>query len=97
MPCRKRLVHVFSEEPADSASRELARYIRETAQRYVPLPGGAGFPSGPLRPRRRSQPFNVNGFAAVRFTSAAENLGIQHTADDTFDKSSPDYATSVAA
>jgi hypothetical protein len=91
------LVHVFSEEPADSASRELARYIRETAQRYVPA-----FKAEPVfRQDRFSRggdhsPFNANGFAAVRFTSAAENLGIQHTANDTFDKSSPDYATFVA-
>ncbi len=91
------LVHVFSEEPADSPSRELARYIRETAQRYVPA-----FKAEPVfRQDRFSRggdhsPFNANGFAAVRFTSAAENLGIQHTANDTFDKSSPEYATSVA-
>jgi len=91
------VVHVFSEEPADSSSRELARYIRETAQRYVP-----GFRAEPVfRQDRFSRggdhsPFNANGFAAVRFTSAAENLGIQHTANDTFDKSSPDYATLVA-
>jgi len=91
------LVHVFSEEPADSASRELARYIRETAQRYVPA-----FKAEPVfRHDRFSRggdhtPFNANGFAAVRFTSAAENLGIQHTANDTFDKSSPEYATFVA-
>jgi hypothetical protein len=91
------MVHVFSEEPADSASRELARYIRETAQRYVP-----SFRAEPVfRQDRFSRggdhsPFNANGFAAVRFTSAAENLGIQHSANDTFDKSSPDYTTFVA-
>lgn len=91
------LVHVFSEEPADSASREVARYIREAAQRYVP-----GFKAEPVfRQDRFSRggdhsPFNANGFAAVRFTSAAENLGIQHTANDTFDKSSPEYTTFVA-
>ncbi len=91
------LVHVFSEEPADSASRELARYIRETAQRYLPA-----FKAEPVFRQDRfarggdHSPFNANGFAAVRFTSAAENLGIQHTANDTFDKSSPDYATFVA-
>ncbi len=91
------LVHVFSEEPADSPSRELARYIRETAQRYVP-----GFRAEPVFRQDRfarggdHSPFNANGFAAVRFTSAAENLGIQHSANDTFDKSSPDYTTLVA-
>ena len=88
------VVHIFSEEPADSPSRELARYIRETAQRYVPA-----FKAEPVfRQDRFSRggdhsPFNANGFTAVRFTSAAENLGIQHTENDTFDKSSPDYAT----
>ena len=91
------LVHVFSEDPADSPSRELARFIRETAQRYVP-----GFKAEPVfRPDRFARggdhtPFNTNGFAAVRFTSAAENLGIQHTANDTFDKSSPAFTTQVA-
>jgi hypothetical protein len=90
------MVHVFSEEPNDSTSRELARYIRETAQRYVPA-----FKAEPVfRQDRFSRggdhsPFNANGFAAVRFTSAAENLGIQHTANDTFDKSSPEYVTFV--
>ncbi len=86
------------------SSRELVtRYlvriahIRETAQRYVPA-----FRAEPVfRQDRFSRggdhsPFNANGFAAVRFTSAAENLGIQHTATDTFDKSSPEYATFVA-
>lgn len=91
------LVHVFSEEPADSPSRELARYIRDTAQRYVPA-----FKVDPIFRQDRfarggdHTPFNANGFAAVRFTSAAENLGIQHTANDTFDKSSPDYTANVA-
>lgn len=91
------LVHVFSEDPADSPSRELARYVRETAQRYVP-----SFKAEPIFRQDRfarggdHSPFNANGFAAIRFTSAAENLGIQHTASDTYDKSSPDYATQVA-
>jgi hypothetical protein len=91
------VVHVFSEEPADSPSRELARYVREVAQRYVP-----SFKAEPVFRQDRfarggdHTPFNANGFAAVRFTSAAENLGIQHTADDTFEKSSPEYTTAVA-
>ncbi|HEX4138052.1 MAG TPA: M20/M25/M40 family metallo-hydrolase [Bryobacteraceae bacterium] len=91
------LVHVFSEEPADSASRELARYIRETAQRYVPaFKADTVFRQDRFARGGDHSPFNANGFAAVRFTSAAENLGIQHTANDTYDKSSPDYTTFVA-
>src|SRR6185312_6887841 len=91
------LVRVFSEEPADSPSRELARYVRDVAQRYVPA-----FKADPVFRQDRfarggdHTPFNANGFAAVRFTSAAENLGIQHTANDTFEKSSPAYAAAVA-
>jgi Peptidase family M28 len=91
------LVHVFSEDPDDSPSREVARYVRDTAQRYVP-----GIKADPVfRADRFSRggdhtPFNTAGFAAVRFTTPAENLGAQHTAEDTFEKASPAYATEVA-
>ena len=91
------LVHVFSEDPADSPSRELARYIRDCAQRYVP-----GFQADPVfRADRFSRggdhtPFNFAGYAAVRFTSAAENLTIQHTAHDSLDRASPAYTARVA-
>jgi hypothetical protein len=90
-------VHVFSDDPSDSPSRELARYVRGCAQRYVP-----GFFAEPVfRADRFSRggdhtPFVLNGFAGVRFTSVEENLDIQHTAKDTFDKASPAYTTNVA-
>lgn len=92
-----RMVRVFSDDPADSPSRELARYVRSTAQRYVP-----GFGADVIfRADRFSRggdhtPFNADGFAGVRFTSVEENLDIQHTANDTFDKASPAYTTNVA-
>ena len=92
-----RMVRVFSDEPADSPSRELARYIRAAAQSYVP-----GFAADLIfREDRFSRdgdhtPFSLDGYAAVRFTSVEENLEIQHTAKDTFDKSSPSYTTNVA-
>jgi hypothetical protein len=90
-------VHVFSDDPDDSLSRELARYVRECAQRYVP-----GFRIEPVfRADRFSRggdhtPFAQDGFAAVRFTTPAENLGVQHTANDTFEKVSPAYNANVA-
>lgn len=90
-------VHVFSDEPSDSGPRAVARYVRETAQRYVP-----GFRAEPIfRADRFSRggdhtPFALDGFSAVRFTTPAENLPIQHTANDTFDKSSPTYTSQVA-
>lgn len=90
-------VHVFSDEPADSISREVARYVRECAQRYVP-----GFRVEPVfRADRFSRggdhtPFVSDGFAGIRFTTPVENLGIEHTANDTFDKTSPVYTANVA-
>jgi hypothetical protein len=90
-------VHVFSDEPMDSGPRSVARYARETAMRYVP-----GFRAEPIfRADRFSRggdhtPFALDGFAAVRFTTPAENLPAQHTANDTFDKASPAYTAQVA-
>jgi hypothetical protein len=91
------LVHVFSEDPDDSPSRELARYIREAGQRYVP-----GFKAELVFRNDRfgrggdHTGFNQNGFTAVRFTTAAENLESQHTANDTLEKTSPSYNANVA-
>ncbi|HWE48168.1 MAG TPA: M20/M25/M40 family metallo-hydrolase [Bryobacteraceae bacterium] len=91
------LVHVFSEDPDDSPSRELARYIRDAAQRYVP-----GFRAELVFRNDRfgrggdHTGFNQNGFTAIRFTTAAENLESQHTANDTLEKVSPAYNTDVA-
>jgi hypothetical protein len=91
------LVHVFSEEPADSMSRELARYVRDSAQRYVPgFQAGLVFRSDRFSRGGDHTPFNAAGYAAVRFTSAAENLKVQHTANDTFDIASPAYTANVA-
>lgn len=91
------LVHVFSEDPNDSNSRQLARYIRDTAARYVP-----GFKADLVFRNDRfgrggdHTPFNQDGFTAVRFTTAAENLELQHTASDTLDKTAPKFTASVA-
>lgn len=91
------LVHVYSEDPADSISRELARYIRDCAQRYVP-----GFRAELVfRNDRFSRggdhtPFVMDGYAGIRFTTAAENLPVQHTPNDTFEKTSPAYTANVA-
>ena len=91
------LVRLFSEDPGDSGSRQLARYIRDSAQRYVP-----GFKVELVFRNDRfgrggdHTPFNQDGFTAVRFTTAAENLGAQHSAEDLFDKTSPSFIAEVA-
>ncbi|HVW84880.1 MAG TPA: hypothetical protein VHB50_09370, partial [Bryobacteraceae bacterium] len=38
----------------------------------------------------------TEGYAAVRFTTPAENLGAQHSLEDTFEKASPAYTANVA-
>jgi hypothetical protein len=87
-----RTVRVFSDGPEDSPSRQLARYIRETAARYVPAHqvrlvarldrfGRGGDHS----------PFTRAGHAAVRFTEAMENYARQHTVNDTPEGVAPEY------
>jgi hypothetical protein len=87
-----RTVRVFSEGPEDSPSRQLARYVRVAAARYVP--------SQTVRLIARYDrfgrggdhtPFNQHGYAAVRITEATENYSRQHTVDDTFEGVSPPY------
>jgi hypothetical protein len=87
-----RTVRVFSEDPMDSPSRQLARYIRRTAAWYVP-----GHEVRLIAREDRfgrggdHTPFNREGFAAVRFTESREDYARQHTVFDTPDGVDPDY------
>ena len=66
---------------SDSASRQLARYVREVAEKYLP---GRSF--GPKLIFRRDRylrggdhtAFNEQGYAAVRFTEYREDYNHQH-------------------
>ena len=81
----------------DSGSRAVARYVKEAAERYVPsMRVELVFRQDRFGRGGDHTPFHLNGFAAVRFTTAAENLGIQHTANDNFANASAGYATRVA-
>ncbi|HXH05162.1 MAG TPA: M20/M25/M40 family metallo-hydrolase [Vicinamibacterales bacterium] len=79
-------VRVFSEGPEDSPSRQLARFIRRWAARYVP-----GHTVDLVARQDRFGrggdhiAFNEHGYAAVRVTEAAENYARQHTVEDTID------------
>lgn len=91
-----RRVLVFSEEPNDSSSRQLARYIKRAAERYLP-----GFRVELIFRQERfgrggdHEAFNAAGFAAVRFNTPNENFAHQHSATDTFENASPRYITQV--
>ena len=89
-------VRLFSDDPADSPSRTLARYIKDVAARYVPeMRVEAVF-----RPDRFGRggdhtPFSRLGYAAVRFSTSAEDLVRQHTPHDDFAHASPAYCARV--
>ena len=89
-------VRVFSADPADSASRSLARYIYDTAPRYVPsMRVELVFRSDRFSRGGDHTPFSREGFAAVRFTTPAEALDLQHTEKDNFEAASPAYTARV--
>ncbi|HTS77193.1 MAG TPA: M20/M25/M40 family metallo-hydrolase [Bryobacteraceae bacterium] len=91
-----RRVNIFSEDPIDSPSREIARYAREISERY--------FPAMTVDPVFRADrfgrggdhtPFNLEGFAAVRISTPVENFANQHSLTDTFANTSPGYIAEV--
>ncbi len=90
-------VRVFSEDPNDSSSRQIARYVREIGERYVPsMKVDLVFRADRFGRGGDHTPFNQQGYGAVRLTTTAENYANQHTATDTFANTSPSYITRVA-
>jgi len=81
-----RTVRVFSEGPMDSMSRQMARYIRRQAGRYVP-----GHEVRLIAREDRfgrggdHTAFNRLGFPGVRFSESRENYARQHEPADTWD------------
>lgn len=92
-----RYVNVYSEEPNDSPSRELSRYMKRMAELYQP-----GFDIHLVFRHDRfgrggdHSPFNAAGYAAIRITTPMENFSNQHTATDTFANTAPTYTALVA-
>jgi hypothetical protein len=90
-------VRIFSEDPNDSASRQIARYVREVGERYVPsMKVDLIFRADRFGRGGDHTPFNQEGYGAVRITTSAENYANQHSATDTFANTSPPYITRVA-
>lgn len=92
-----RRMRVFSEDPEDSPSRSVARYVKRAGELYVPsMNVDLIFRHDRFARGGDHTSFNHEGFAAVRITSAAENYSNQHSATDTLANASPSYATRVA-
>ncbi|MBZ5607751.1 MAG: M28 family peptidase [Acidobacteriia bacterium] len=88
---------VFSEDPNDSTSRQLARYVQEASERYLPsLKIDLIFRSDRLGRGGDHTSFNQEGYAAIRFTTPNETYANQHTETDTFANASVPYTTRAA-
>jgi hypothetical protein len=91
-----RRVLLFSEEPNDSASRQIARFVRSTAARYYPeMVVDMIFRHDRFGRGGDHTAFNEEGYPAVRFTTASENFANQHSATDTFTNASVRYTAKV--
>ena len=89
-------VSVYSEDPADSTSRQLARYVKDVAERYLPsLNIDLVFRADRIGRGGDHTPFNLEGFPAVRVTTPNENYANQHSVTDTFANTSVPYASRV--
>ncbi|HKK93854.1 MAG TPA: M20/M25/M40 family metallo-hydrolase [Longimicrobiales bacterium] len=87
-----RSLRVFSEDPMDSMSRQMARYIRRFATIYVP-----GHIVKPIAREDRfgrggdHTAFNRFGYPGVRFSESRENYSMQHTENDVIEGVDFDY------
>jgi len=90
-------VRVFSEEPGDSSSRQVARYVKAIGERYVPaVTVDMIFRYDRFGRGGDHTSFNLEGFPAVRLTVASENYARQHSVEDTFEGIDLDYLARVA-
>jgi hypothetical protein len=85
-------VRVFSEGPEDSKSRQLARFIKRQAARYVPAHEVKLIARHDRFGRGGDHTaFNQLGYAGVRVSESNEHYARQHSAQDTADGVSVPY------
>lgn len=87
-------IRVFSAGPADSPSRQLARYAKRIGEHYVP----SAHVDCIYRADRFGRggdhtPFVLEGWSGIRIMEANENYSRQHTVHDTLENLSLDYCT----
>src|SRR5207244_11436230 len=91
-----RRVMVMSEDPNDSPSRQIARYVKRIGERYFPeMMVELIFRYDRFGRGGDHTAFNNEGFAGVRITTPNENFANQHSPTDTFANTSPTYAAKV--
>ena len=90
-------VSVFSDDALDSPSQQLARYIHDVAERYIPaMKINNIFMTDRLGRGGDHTPFHLEGFAAIRFSTPNEIYANQHRATDTLENMSVPYTARVA-
>jgi hypothetical protein len=91
------VLRVFAAGPEESPTRELGRYMKQIAERFVPsMQVQMVFRQDRFLRGGDHTPFLNQGFPAVRLTTASENYKNQHSATDTFANTSVPYTTRVA-
>jgi len=89
-------ISVYSEDPDDSISRQLARYVKDVGERYLPsIRIDLVFRADRIGRGGDHTPFNQEGYPAVRVTTPNENYANQHSVTDTFENTSVSYASRV--
>jgi hypothetical protein len=90
-------VNVYSDETVDSPSQQLSRYAREIAERYMPsMKVNTVFMGDRLGRGGDHTPFQLEGYAAVRFSTPNEIYANQHRATDLLENMSVPYTAKVA-
>jgi hypothetical protein len=90
-------VSIYSDETMDSVNQQLARYVREIGERYLPsMKVNTIFMGDRLGRGGDHTPFQWEGFAAVRVSTPNEIYANQHRATDTLNNMSVPYTAKVA-
>src|SRR5437764_3356964 len=91
------VVNTYSDETMDSLNQQLARYVKEMAERYIPsMKVNTVFMGDRLGRGGDHTPFQWEGFAAIRVSTPNEIYANQHRATDTLANMSVPYTTKVA-
>jgi len=89
-------VRVFSDDPNDSPSRELARYVKRVAEQVYPsFEVNLIYRADRFGRGGDHTPFVLEGFPGIRFTEARENYSVQHSPLDTIENLSVPYCADV--
>jgi hypothetical protein len=91
------VVNIYSDETTDSVNQQLARYVKEIAERYTPsMKVNTVFMGDRLGRGGDHTPFQWEGYAAVRVSTPNEIYANQHRATDTLANMSVPYTVRVA-